>query len=64
PMMSYFALIMAFMQRYTKDAGLGSLIATMIPYTIAFLIFWTVALVIWLIFEIPLGPDARLFLQV
>lgn len=64
PMMSYFALIMAFMQRYTKDAGLGSLIATMIPYTIAFLIFWSIALVIWLIFEIPLGPDARLFLQV
>lgn len=60
PMMSYFALIVAFMQKYQKDAGIGTIIATMIPYSIAFLIIWTLLLVVWISFGIPIGPDAPL----
>jgi aminobenzoyl-glutamate transport protein len=60
PMMSYFALIVAFMQKYQKDAGIGTIIATMLPYSIAFLIIWTLLLVIWLWLGIPIGPDAPL----
>ncbi len=58
PMMSYFALIVAFFQGYDKNAGIGTLIATMLPYTFVFLILWTVMLVIWITFGIPIGPNA------
>lgn len=60
PMMSYFALIVAFMQKYQKDAGIGTIIATMLPYSIAFLVIWTILLIIWLWLGIPIGPDAPL----
>src|SRR5690606_39385784 len=59
PMMSYFALIVAIMQRYDRKSGLGTLIATMLPYSVGFLLIWLSLLVVWILFGIPLGPDAR-----
>ncbi len=63
PMMSYFALIVAFFQRYSKDAGLGTLISTMMPYSIAFLITWSILFALFLGFDIPVGPGVRLHLN-
>ncbi len=63
PMMSYFALIVAFMARYEKNAGIGTVISTMLPYTIIFTIVWSILLIIWLIFGLPLGPDAPLYIK-
>jgi len=60
PMMSYFALIVAFFQRYDKNAGIGTIIATMLPYSIVFLIAWSILLVIWISFGFPVGPGAEL----
>jgi aminobenzoyl-glutamate transport protein len=62
PMMSYFALIIAFFQTYDKKAGIGTLVATMLPYTMAFLICWTILLIIWMAFGFPVGPGAPLYL--
>lgn len=62
PMMSYFALIVSFVQRYTKDAGIGTVIATMLPFTVTFLVVWSVLLVIWLLLGLPMGPGAGLYL--
>ncbi len=56
PMMSFFALIIAFVQKYDPKAGIGTIIATMVPYSIAFLIVWILLLIVWLIFDLPLGP--------
>ncbi|HGY55452.1 MAG TPA: AbgT family transporter [Caldithrix abyssi] len=61
PMMSYFALIVAFMTRYEKEAGIGTVISTMLPYTLVFLIVWALLLIIWLLIGIPVGPDAPLY---
>lgn len=61
PLMNYFAMIVIFMQKYDKDRGLGTLISTMLPYSIAFLIFWTILLIVWMLVKIPLGPGAMLF---
>ncbi|RIJ48350.1 AbgT family transporter [Maribellus luteus] len=61
PMMSYFALIVAFFQRYDKGAGIGTIIATMLPYTIFFFIVWVLLLVAWLLLGWPVGPDSGLF---
>lgn len=63
PMMSYFALIVAFMERYEKKAGIGTVIATMLPYTAAFLLCWMVLLIAWMLLDLPLGPGAFLYLE-
>jgi aminobenzoyl-glutamate transport protein len=61
PMMSFFALIIVYYQKYDAKAGIGTIMATMLPYTITFYIFWTLLLIVWILFEIPLGPEAGLF---
>jgi len=60
PMMSYFALIVAFMQRYDKNAGIGTIISIMIPYTFVFFIIWVTLLAVWMLFGFPIGPDSPL----
>ncbi len=62
PMMSFFALIVAFVQRYDSKAGIGTVIATMLPYSLAFLVVWTILLVVWMLLGLPLGPGASLYL--
>ena len=63
PMMSFFALIVAFVQKYDPKAGIGTVIATMLPYSVAFTIGWMVLLVIWLLLGMPMGPGAGLYLE-
>ncbi|MGB3869330.1 MAG: AbgT family transporter [Flavobacteriales bacterium] len=62
PMMSYFALIVAFIARYDKKAGIGTVISTMLPYSVVFLIGWSVLLIIWVWLELPIGPGAPMFM--
>lgn len=61
PMMSYFALIVAFIQRYDKKAGIGTVISTMLPYSVAFLFGWLILFSIWITFDLPIGPGSPLF---
>ena len=61
PMMSFFALIIAFVQKYDPKAGIGTIIATMVPYSFVFLILWVLLLVLWLLLGLPLGPDAGIY---
>jgi len=63
PMMSYFALIVAFFERYDKKSGIGTVISTMLPYTVVFILAWSVLLVIWMLLGFPVGPGAGLTLQ-
>ena len=61
PMMSFFALIIAFFQKYEPKTGIGTVISTMLPYTIFFFIAWTLLLIVWILLGLPLGPDAGLY---
>ena len=61
PMMSFFALIIAFFQKYEPETGIGTVISTMLPYTIFFFIAWTILLIAWILLGLPLGPDAGLY---
>lgn len=57
PMMSYFGLILAFATRYVKDAGVGTMIAMMLPYSIIFLVGWTLLFFAWVFLAgMPVGP--------
>jgi aminobenzoyl-glutamate transport protein len=60
PMLSYFPLIIALAQRYRKDAGIGTMIALMLPYSIAFLVTWTLFLLGWVGLGLPLGPGVAI----
>jgi len=58
PLMTYFAIIIAFAQKYDKKMGIGTLISVMFPYTIVFTIAWTLMLIIWMLLGIDLGPGS------
>jgi aminobenzoyl-glutamate transport protein len=62
PMMSYFGLILAVATRYMKNLGIGTLIATMLPYSICFLVGWSLLFYIWVfLLGLPVGPGAATF---
>ena len=56
PLMVYLPFIVLVAQRYKKDAGIGTIIALMIPYTIIVLITWLIFFVAWYLLGIPMGP--------
>ena len=59
PMMSYFGLILAVAMRYDRKLGIGTLIATMIPYSITYLIGWVSLFYIWVFaLGLPVGPGS------
>lgn len=61
PLMPFFVLTVAFFQKYDKKAGIGSVVSTMLPYSLAFLIGWIVLFAVWYLIGLPLGPGAPLF---
>jgi aminobenzoyl-glutamate transport protein len=56
PLMPYFALMVVFAQRYQRDAGIGTVIALMIPYALIVTVAWTLFFVAWYLVGIPVGP--------
>ncbi|MGL4450338.1 MAG: AbgT family transporter [Sarcina sp.] len=62
PLMTYFALIVSFAEKYDEESGIGTMISTMVPYSITFLLSWSVLLIIWMVFSLPLGPGGSIFM--
>ncbi|MGY1530229.1 AbgT family transporter [Luteimonas sp. A649] len=58
PLMPYFPLIVVFCQRYVSSAGIGTLVSMMIPYSVALSVLWTLFLLAFWAFDIPLGVGA------
>ena len=58
PLMPYFPLVVVYCQRYVKSTGIGTLTALMLPYSISFLVLWTIFLLIYFAIGIPLGIQA------
>ena len=55
PLMSYFALILMYCNKYNKKFGLGDLITYMIPHSISILISSIIFFTIWLLLNLPIG---------
>ncbi len=64
PLMVYFPLILIFCQRWQKDFGLGSLAATMLPYSIGLMLAGLALTIAWVMLDLPLGPGASVFAEV
>ncbi|QVQ54914.1 AbgT family transporter [Spiractinospora alimapuensis] len=56
PMSPYFVMALGFLQRYRKDAGIGTLISLTLPISITVLLSWSAVFVLWWLFGLPLGP--------
>lgn len=56
PLNAYFAMIVTFAQRYQKDAGVGTVIALMLPYVVIMAVVWTLLLAIWHLLGLSWGP--------
>ncbi|PKE44324.1 AbgT family transporter [Macrococcoides caseolyticum] len=63
PMMPYLPLLLSYAQRYVKDIGLGTLIAALMPFSVAFSIFWTILLIVWYLTGLPVGPGGPIHLK-
>ncbi|MCA0760780.1 AbgT family transporter [Vibrio vulnificus] len=62
PMMSYFGLILAVATRYMKNMGIGTLISVMLPYSIVFMVGWSLLFYVWVfLFGLPVGPGAATY---
>ncbi|MEC7881375.1 MAG: AbgT family transporter [Verrucomicrobiota bacterium] len=60
PLNPYMVILLAFMKNIAPKGGMGTLISTMLPFTIIFSIIWTIMLLIWFWLGIPLGLDGHL----
>jgi aminobenzoyl-glutamate transport protein len=55
PLMPYFPLVVAFAQRYVRGTGIGTLTSLMLPYSVTFLVCWTLFLLLFWASGVPLG---------
>lgn len=62
PMMPFLPLIIMYAQRYQKDIKLGTVIANLLPYSIALLIAWSIFIIIWYLTGLPVGPNGPIYL--
>jgi aminobenzoyl-glutamate transport protein len=58
PLMAYFPLIVVFVRRYQKHAGIGTVVSLMLPYVIVLSVAWILFFVAWYLLGIPLGPGS------
>jgi aminobenzoyl-glutamate transport protein len=55
PLNAYFALVVGFMQKYDRNAGVGTVVALMLPYVGGMFVVWTALFVVWKILGLPWG---------
>lgn len=58
PLFAYFPVVLAFARKYDKNAGMGTIMSNMIPFSLSFLVVWSILLAIFMMFGLPLGPGA------
>jgi aminobenzoyl-glutamate transport protein len=56
PLLPHFALVIGFAQRYEKSAGVGTVVAMMLPYTAVTSVVWVLFFLAWYLLGLPFGP--------
>ena len=62
PLFTYTPVILGYAHKYDEKVGLGTIIANMLPFSITFTIVWIIQVIIWVAFNIPLGPGGGIYL--
>ncbi len=55
PLNAYFALVVGFAQKYDKNAGIGTIVALLLPYAISMTIVWMLLFAAWYLLGLPWG---------
>lgn len=55
PLNAYFALVVGFAQKYDKNAGIGTIVALLLPYAIWMTIVWMALFAAWYLLGLPWG---------
>src|SRR5262249_45135534 len=58
PLMAYFPLVVVFVQRYKKQAGIRTLVSLMLPYVVVLSVAWIAFFVAWYLIGVPRGPGS------
>lgn len=61
PLMPYLPIIIVFAQKYDPKAGMGTILAAMVPYSVALFLGWLLLILVWYFGGLPLGPGAPIF---
>jgi aminobenzoyl-glutamate transport protein len=56
PLNPYMIVLLTFVRRYQPSAGLGTVIAKMVPFVVPFWVAWVLILTVFYAFDLPLGP--------
>ena len=64
PIFTYFPVILAFAKKYDKNIGIGTIMASMTPYSLLFGIIWIILLIIFMVFNLPLGPGGGIYYNI
>jgi aminobenzoyl-glutamate transport protein len=63
PLFAYFAILLTTAQQYDKKAGMGTLFSAMLPYAAVFLCIYALQVVVWMIFDLPVGFGGVIWLR-
>ncbi|NNV09098.1 p-aminobenzoyl-glutamate transporter, partial [Geobacillus sp. MMMUD3] len=63
PMSPYFVVVLGFIQRYKRDAGIGTLLSFTIPLSFTMFLFWGLLFFLWWFTGLPWGPGAAMHYQ-
>lgn len=61
PMMPYLPLLLSYAQKYDKNMKLGTLLSSLMPYSIVLGIVWPIVMIIWFLLGLQLGPGGDIF---
>jgi len=56
PLLPHFALVVGFARRHEKSAGVGTIVALMLPYTVVTMVVWVLLFLAWYLLGLPFGP--------
>ncbi len=55
PLNAYFALVVGFARHYDSKAGVGTIVALMLPYAIGMTVLWMGLFTVWYLLDLPWG---------
>ena len=62
PLNPYMIVLLTMLRKYEPQAGLGTVIARMLPFTVLFWLAWVAVLTVFFVFDLPLGPGNGIYI--
>ncbi|WP_105031774.1 AbgT family transporter [Arthrobacter ruber] len=63
PLNPYMIVLLTMLRKYEPEAGLGTLMARMLPFVVPFWLAWVAILTVFFYLDLPLGPGNDIFIE-